>query len=604
MNSNRRTRFLVLLAAAGVVVVQLFHATDCRAGPDLQKRWLYISSNLYLDENLPKITGLLDRAAKAGYNGVLFSDANMLTWWKLEEPGRWRSNAAALRRKTAELGLEVIFCVFPFGYSTPILFNDVNLAAGMPIRDAPLERKGDVLVPVRTASIGNGSFEEYRGDRAPGYMLQDGPGTGSFIDTKVFKEGGASLRFENVGAANEHGHGRVFQRIAVEPWRQYRIRVWMRAEHLTADRVQIIVLAGRRPILTGNLWRPLAFVGSRPLQYQYLVVPSGEGCRYTQGAKDLTIDWIEQSVIFNSLDNTRVTIGAGVWGGKSGTIWWDDLRIEDEPTLNVLRRASVPLTIVGEDGMACREGSDFDPVADPKLGRCGGLGLYDTRHEPPRITVPALSRIKEGERVYLSCYHAAIVYDGQVSCSLSDPEVFALCAEQLKRTEEALSPDGYMMSHDEIRCAGWEPAERTNFRTTGEVLADNVRRCCDIASREARGKPLYVWSDMFDPNHNAHADYCLVNNTIAGSWKGLPSEVTVVKWGDRVDAAAGLRFFAGRGNALMIAAFYDGDVEKDYINWRTFAEGVPGIVGVVYTTWRDDYSNLERFAETWWGRKP
>ena len=28
---------------------------------------------------------------------------------------------------------------------------------------------------------------------------------------------------------------------------------------------------------------------------------------------------------------------------------------------------------------------------------------------------------------------------------------------------------------------------------------------------------------------------------------------------------------------------------------------VPGIAGVMYTTWNSNYENLERFAETWWG---
>jgi hypothetical protein len=106
---------------------------------------------------------------------------------------------------------------------------------------------------------------------------------------------------------------------------------------------------------------------------------------------------------------------------------------------------------------------------------------------------------------------------------------------------------------------------------------------------------------MFDPNHNARAKYLLVNNTIAGSWNGLNPNITVMQWGTQIDAAAGLRFFSRRGNKLMIATYYDGDVEQDYTIWKKFTAGVPGIIGVMYTTWQNDYSNLERFAEVWWG---
>ena len=592
--------FLMLLAAV-VVFPQPLRANDRDARHVWQKRWVYIAGNLCFDENIPKIDNLLRRASKAGYTGVLYADMNMLSWWKLEYAERWRVNAAVLRKATADLNLGLVFCVFPFGYSDALLFNDVNLAAGMPIKNASLVRSDGLLVPVQTAAFRNGSFEEYRGDRASGYLLQDNPGRSSFIDTKIFKEGRASLRFENVGAVNKHGHGRIFQRIAVKPWQQYRIRVWMKTEHLTADFVRLIALAGRRPMLTGKLLPPVVLAGSRALQIQALVVPEGDRFRYIYSARDVTTDWVEQAVTFNSLDNTSVTIGLGVWGGKTGTVWWDDLRIDAVPTLNVLRRSSVPLTIFDASGAAYQEESDFDSIADPGLGMCPRRGAYDTRHEPPRIHVPEGSRIENGERVSLSCYHTAIVYEGQVGCSLSDPKVFELCTEQIRRTEEALSPDGYFMSHDEIRCAGWEPEETKNFRTSGELLAYNIRRCYEIVSGESGGKPVYVWSDMFDPNHNARAKYLLVNNTIAGSWNGLNPNITVMQWGTQIDAAAGLRFFSRRGNKLMIATYYDGDVEQDYTIWKKFTAGVPGIIGVMYTTWQNDYSNLERFAEVWWG---
>ena len=35
--------------------------------------------------------------------------------------------------------------------------------------------------------------------------------------------------------------------------------------------------------------------------------------------------------------------------------------------------------------------------------------------------------------------------------------------------------------------------------------------------------PLYIWSDMFDPGHNAHDHFYEVEGTIAGSWIGLKS---------------------------------------------------------------------------------
>ncbi len=549
-----------------------------------EKRWLYLSANLVLDENMPKIEALLRRSSAAGYNGVLFSDVKTLSWWKLPEAAGWKANAGRLRAMTKDLGLELVVCVFPFGYAEGFLANDPNLAAGVPVKGAELRRLGDTLVVEQAAVVANGSFHEHRGDRVVGFDLQDNPGKASFIDTLVHKDGNASIRFEGVRAADKHGLGRVFQRVAVRPWQQYRIRVWMKTEHLSADILQIIALDN-----------------NFPLQYQDVVVPSGSDLKPISGAKDLTTDWIEQEVCFNSLANTSVMIGFGVWGCKGGRIWWDDLRIETVPTLNLLRRPALPLTIVAADGTVYEEGKDFNRVVDPRLGVSIWPGTFDTRHEPPAITVPAGSRIKEGERVRLSCFHTAIFYGNQVAATLDDPAIFDLCAEEVRRAKEALSPDGYFMSHDEIRCAGWEPLETKAFRTSGQLFAYNIRQCYEIASREGGGKPVYVWSDMYDPNHNARAGYYLVNNTIAHSWDGLDPRVVVMKWGTPELTGKGLTFFEGLGNRCMLAAYYDEDVKKNFTILMNATGGAPGALGVMYTTWENDYSNLEKFAKTWWG---
>lgn len=90
--------------------------------------------------------------------------------------------------------------------------------------------------------------------------------------------------------------------------------------------------------------------------HQHLQVRQGNRLVPMESARDLTTDWVEQAVTFNSLDNTNVNMYAGIWGGKTGKIWWDDLRIDAVPTLNMLRRESLPLRITAEDGTVYQEG--------------------------------------------------------------------------------------------------------------------------------------------------------------------------------------------------------------------------------------------------------
>ncbi|MCK6474472.1 MAG: hypothetical protein L6R28_22365 [Planctomycetes bacterium] len=573
--------FLLLLAGA----LRAGDAPDAAPEPARwAKRWVYVSSNLYVNENLAKLEALFKRAKAAGYTAVLFTDYKAMTWWKLDTPKRWEENAKKLRALTRGLGLELHVCVMPFGYADSLLFHDPNLANGTPVKDAPLAARDGILAPEATARIENGGFELSANNRAQGFGFQDDPGKGSFIDTAVFKEGKASLRFQDVGQANPHGHGRINVKVKVRPWTQYRLRVWLKAEHLTADEARIMVLADRRT-----------------LQWQYIPYLVDGQVRHLSGARDFSMDWVEASVTFNSLEYTEVGVYLGLWGGKGGRIWFDDLRLDDAPALNLLRRDNLPLKIDGEDGTIYEEGKDFARIVDPGLGVRPWKGNFDTLHEPPEIRLVPGSRIKEGQRVRFSAYHATLVHEAQVNCSLAEERVFTLCAEQLRRLKEVLAPDGWFLSHDEIRSAGWEPAEQAKLPATGACLAENIRRCFALAKSDGGGLPAAVWSDMFDPNHNARADYYLVANTLAGSWEGLPKDALVMKWGGGEIARPGLEFFARRGHKQMIAAFYDGDPKKDRAAWAEAAKGVANVEGVMYTTWRNDYSKLEEFAELWWG---
>jgi hypothetical protein len=166
----------------------------------------------------------------------------------------------------------------------------------------------------------------------------------------------------------------------------------------------------------------------------------------------------------------------------------------------------------------------------------------------------------------------------------------ALLADQARRMKAAWNAPGYMMHHDEVRTLNWD-ASCQQHPDAGSILAANASMC----SKLLEGSRVYVWSDMFDPHHNAVTDYYLVNGDLAGSWEGLEPKVVVVNWNfDKRDES--LKFFAERGHSQVIAGYYDGDVAQ-IKQWLTSAEKVPGVVGIMYTTWRHNYDDLEAFAK-------
>ena len=165
-----------------------------------------------------------------------------------------------------------------------------------------------------------------------------------------------------------------------------------------------------------------------------------------------------------------------------------------------------------------------------------------------------------------------------------------LLADQAKRVKEAFGTQAYMMSHDEIRTWNWDEACMKRNMDAGEILADNVRQCAKLLA----GSKVYVWSDMFDPFHNAHGDYYLVRGDFKGSWEGLDPSVTIMNWnfGKRDES---LKFFADRGHKQVIAGYYDAPVEQ-VKKWLEAAKKVKGVEGVMYTTWKGNYRDVEEFG--------
>ena len=148
------------------------------------------------------------------------------------------------------------------------------------------------------------------------------------------------------------------------------------------------------------------------------------------------------------------------------------------------------------------------------------------------------------------------------------------------------------MNHDEIRLAGWDELEDRPDVSSGDLLAENVRRCTQIIREVNPDAKILVWSDMFDPHHNAVDNYWHMRGTMRGSWEGVAPDVVVANW-NRFHADESLDFFAGRGHRQLIAGYFDNPrVEEQLHGWLQAAEDVEGIQGVLYTTWYGDYENL------------
>ncbi len=490
-------------------------------------------------------------AKECGCNGVVFQ-CNVA-----------ESKAAALREAAQANGLDLVAVVM--GGS-----KDRNYVEGVPVSNALFVAHGGraVLQQDNPTRVANDGFEDAAGNHFKNWAMQDDEGVTTFADHNVVHGGKTSLRMESIGK-NEHNHARLMQPVALRPFRQYRISFWLKTEKLSPADAEV-------KLLTTNT--------SQSISFQSFHV---EG----------TQDWKHYDLVFNSLDHDKGLLYLGSWSGKSGAMWWDDLEVSEIGLVNVLRRPGCPMTVAGEDGVKYEEGRDFQPIADPLLNP------WRAYHDEPPIKLTSATRIHEGARLRVSYYHPIIVYEDRINTCLSEPKVFEDWEAEVKRADELLHPKAFFMSHDEIRVANQCAACRSKGMSAGELLAWNVQRAAGIIRKIRPDAEIWVWSDMFDPMHNAVDHYYAVNGSFAGSWKGLDKGIGIVNWNGGLKGK-NCQFFADLGLRQILSGYYDSDENgADIAEWKKNTASVTGIVGAMYTTWENKYDAMRPWAKSAWGVK-
>jgi len=530
------------------------------AAPAYPDRWVWVFGwNLDKDGDTVEIQQLLERGAAHGINGAVVSFGLDALCKKSPEFFR---RLATLQQTCARLKVELIPSVFSIGYGGGLLAHDRHLAEGLPVVDAPFVVHGREaqFVPDASVRLANGDFEQFKNNKFRGFNFHDQPGVVSFADTAVKHGGTAALRLENF-TANPHGHGRIMQEVRVRPYRSYRLSAWVKTEELQPTHAFMMqVLAGDRSLA--------------PREFK--LAP--------------TADWRQLTMLFNSCSNETVRIYAGMWGGKSGKLWLDDWVLEEVGPLNVLHRPGTPVSVRSADGATTyTEGQDYAPLVDKHFNPYRvpqGAGV------PLRL--PHGSRIADGQQLKVSWYHPVLIHDSQVSLCMAEPKLYEIMDEEAQLLAQHLHPRRVLLSMDEVRMGGTCAACRG--KDMAALLGACVTRQAEILRRHLPGVELLVWSDMFDPHHNAHGKYFLVEGDFTGSWKHIPKDLTIAVWGGE-PRAKNLKFFADQGFATVCCCYYDADDLKQVAGWIELAGQTPKVRGFMYTPWQQKYGLLPAFGD-------
>jgi Carbohydrate binding domain len=563
--TDRRT--FVKLAAAAMISTGAGARAYASAGPEEPKqkkiypdRWVYVGLSFKTDDHVEQVREIARTASEHGLTALVLSGMDRISLGSPEYLERLRKVKAV----ADQYRLEIVPAAFNTGYGGAILDHNKNLAEGMLVKDALFVVKdGEAgFVADSPAQLQNGGFEQFQGDRFAAFETQDEPGRKTFVDTSVVHSGKASLRIENFGDTKA-GIARVAQQIRVTPNRCYRVSAWVKTEDVEP----------------ASLFSIKAYT------------PDGRDLSpFEPPAPAPTSGWRQVTTAFNSWYADHIELNFGVFEGVKGKVWVDDVQIEEVGLMNVVRRKGTPLTVRDEaSGAVYEESRDFAKVSDPNLD-------FQWTHAMPTIRLLPASRIRNGARLRVSYYHGTTIYNDQVPACPSEAQTYEIWKEQFPLIEKYLSPRRYFLGVDEVRLFNRCEACRSRHMEAAAILGQMTQWLYNQVRAVNPKAEVWVWSDMFDPNHNSVRQYYFVDGSLENTWQYLPKDMGIVCWyfDKRRES---LDFFSSRGFKTLAGAYYDADDLKDPEGWLEAMDSTPNASGIMYTTWSRKYKLLAAFGD-------
>lgn len=524
------------------------------ANASLKDRWFFSFGYERNRKDVEKIKSLIDVGAAHGLNGMVLSsfDMDSVTQWSEKDIALLKEIAAYCAEKQVEL----IPTGFTVGYGGGALGFNRNFAAALPTT-IDLTVKNEEICPVSADNLlKNGDLEEHVGDRFSGSWFHDKPGEVSFADTRV-ASGNTSIRFEHFGDF-KHGHGRINQEVTITPGRSYRLTFKIKTEDI-------------QPV---SGLKAMVYVEDRALAEIHPKM------KPTQDWTEVTLDYVNQ-------DQEDVLIYIGIWEGKTGAFWLDDITFKEYGDLaDIVRRPGTPMVLNSKDrDRVFVEGKDFGEI------RCLG--------KPEPVLVLPGSSMQEGEALELSCYKIPYVrhsWGKQISLCMSNPDLYAYWEKEARALHQIIPFKRLLLSMDEIRNGGGCLLCRNSGKSMGEILGDCITRQHAIFKSIDPEIEVMIWSDMLDPAHNAHNDYYGVVGDFTGSWKHVPKDLTIMCWYHEIRDQS-LEFFSRQGFRTFGAAYYDADDLTNPRDWLSSLNRTSNAQGIIYTTWEKKYRLLAGFGD-------
>lgn len=528
--------------------------------------------------------GRMRAAASLGYNGYITTN------WEdniLESQGAAYLNN--VKRVVAEAKKVNIALIPRHFHQSDISYDNFNLAEAFPVRGTRFKVTNGEARAIGDHETGftNGDFEMSTNGKPDAWKLINLPG--AVVQKTGAKTGTACLRL-----SGGKPFARIQQKVTLRPFRAYRLSAWVSTRGFTdyqAAKFRVII-SDKEFML--DKYRPF---GTPRDHYHkdgiWTTLSSLQGWKLCQ-------------TDFNSLDHEYAFVEfvvAHPTRAQIGTLWLDDIRLEEVGLYETVRSRTRPIIVRSADGSKTyTEGTDY--VVDPKCNTFTDKSFWYQGH----LQIPGESAIQEGQELRVSWYQMNDVLYTFPETNFCLSETREAARDNIRRMDEIYEHSNSMyLGYDEWRTAFWD--DRCELfpkaKTAGEYMAGTLRMTLDLLWSANPCREVYVISDMYDPYFNAYWPYyAITNGGCQNSWKDMDTNVIILNWnacGKPWDEMS-VRLFMGLDDSLNP----EGKVYRQVLNvldagrvgtWlndveKAEKEGGRGVVGILYVDWEANFNQM------------
>lgn len=543
--------------------------------------YIFYSNNVLVDENYHKVLALLQEGKELGYRGLmLFSGGRSAIVNLANNDQTILGRVAEIKREADKLGMELI----PVGASPESLtYLDPGLTEALPVTDRLFSVKNG-LASLRKSHNSIAEFNRAATD----WNLLDGTSWDAGNGETSASSALGSVLFDSAKWNADRKAQRLYKEFTgLSKRTAYRLSFSIKTEDFKGP-MQVQIYDGQTLLpLYMNASSRLG-LGSQP---NGEFNPTGNVLQENSQGK-----WLRYQLDFNSIAAEKVRIYLGVWNTKfAGKAWVDNIQLEEVGVNHAVERegmaVSVKLQLPNNQSQAITR-DEFVLVNE------------DIRFKNP-------AAFPDGSQLLVSWYQSSKGIANNTGYASPCRKGFLDKTTDIldnSLASNAFGENAFFLYYDEWRVMNWDP--NCTSKTAAETLANTFKNVRSYLKEKHPNTKVFVWNDMFDPEHNAVANYWTVNGSLVPIKNTLDASTTVVNWleYDNLNPdkqVRSLSYFSQQQVPQLIALYYD-DVAK-VSPWlaslkraENSANPVRGVKGIVYTSWvgNTGYDNLKTVTNT------